>query len=205
MFSALTAGILLGLSAGFAPGPLLTLVIAQTLKHNVREGIKVALAPLISDFPIILISLLVLTRLTHQSTVLGLISACGGFYVLYLAYESFNTGPLPKQLADERPKSLRKGSLINLLNPNPYLFWVTVGTPLILKTYQQTMMAPLIFIGCFYGLLIGSKIFLALMIGRSRSLLAGRGYQLVMRILGGLLGLFAAILFKDALSFFRLA
>ena len=52
MFSALTAGILLGLSAGFAPGPLLTLVIAQTLKHNVREGIKVALAPLISDFPI---------------------------------------------------------------------------------------------------------------------------------------------------------
>ncbi|MDY6953588.1 MAG: LysE family translocator, partial [Thermodesulfobacteriota bacterium] len=52
----LAIGIVLGLSAGFAPGPLLALVISQTLRHNAVEGLKVALAPLVTDLPIILIT-----------------------------------------------------------------------------------------------------------------------------------------------------
>ncbi len=34
MISIFLTGVLLGLSAGLAPGPLLTLVITETLKHN---------------------------------------------------------------------------------------------------------------------------------------------------------------------------
>jgi threonine/homoserine/homoserine lactone efflux protein len=45
MFEFLGTGTLLGLAAGFAPGPLLVLVISETLKHNIKEGIKVSLAP----------------------------------------------------------------------------------------------------------------------------------------------------------------
>ena len=32
-----TIGIVLGLSAGFAPGPLLTLVISETLQHDIKS------------------------------------------------------------------------------------------------------------------------------------------------------------------------
>ncbi|MFC1515262.1 hypothetical protein ACFL7E_00730 [Thermodesulfobacteriota bacterium] len=35
MISYLTTGIILGLSAGFAPGPLLTLVITESLQHGI--------------------------------------------------------------------------------------------------------------------------------------------------------------------------
>ncbi|MBT4876955.1 MAG: LysE family translocator, partial [Desulfobacula sp.] len=46
MIHYLTIGMVLGLSAGLAPGPLLTLVISETLLHDIRAGIKVAMAPL---------------------------------------------------------------------------------------------------------------------------------------------------------------
>lgn len=43
----LTVGTVLGLSAGFAPGPLLALVISETLRHGIPAGVRVALAPII--------------------------------------------------------------------------------------------------------------------------------------------------------------
>ncbi|UCD33501.1 MAG: hypothetical protein JSV38_06465 [Desulfobacterales bacterium] len=54
MSSALWVGVMFGLSAGFAPGPLLTLVITQTLRHGIKEGILTASAPVLTDAPIIL-------------------------------------------------------------------------------------------------------------------------------------------------------
>ena len=50
MLHFLTLGTVLGLSAGLAPGPLLTLVISETLQHDIRAGIKVAVAPFITGF-----------------------------------------------------------------------------------------------------------------------------------------------------------
>ena len=81
----------------------MVLGISQTLKHGIREGAKVAVAPLITDLPMILVSLLVLTRLTDFRLVLGVISIIGGLFVAYLAYGNFRppdwkrrpAGPLP--------------------------------------------------------------------------------------------------------------
>ena len=46
MIAALTSGVLLGFSVGLSPGPMLALVLAQTLRHGSREGCKIALTPL---------------------------------------------------------------------------------------------------------------------------------------------------------------
>ncbi len=70
--SALLVGAMFGLSAGFAPGPLLTLVVTQTLQYSVREGIRVSMAPLITDVPIILISFFILSRLATFEMAWGL-------------------------------------------------------------------------------------------------------------------------------------
>ena len=91
MIEFLSTGTLLGLAAGFAPGPLLVLVISETLRHNIKEGIKVSLAPVITDLPILLVSLFVLTRLANFNLLIGIISILGGFFVLYLGYESLRT------------------------------------------------------------------------------------------------------------------
>ena len=83
MIEYLSAGTLLGLAAGFAPGPLLVLVLSETLRHDIRAGIKVSIAPLITDVPIIVISLLVLNRLAHFKTILGAVSILGGLFIWF--------------------------------------------------------------------------------------------------------------------------
>ena len=199
MFPSLAAGIVLGLSAGLSPGPLLTLVITQTLKHNSREGVKVAAAPLITDMPIILLSLLVLKKLEGFHFLVGLISLGGGLYVLHLAYGSLRTSPLVLQDTEHLPRSLSKGVLINLLNPHPYLFWVTVGAPFVLKAGSDSLISASLFILSFYVSLVGSKVCLAMVVGRSRGFLTGKGYVYVMRVLAALLAFFALVLFRDGL------
>jgi threonine/homoserine/homoserine lactone efflux protein len=63
MLEYLTQGTLLGLAAGVAPGPLLVLVVTETIRHDTVAGVKVALAPMITDVPIITLARLVRPRL----------------------------------------------------------------------------------------------------------------------------------------------
>jgi len=191
MIELLIAGITLGLYAGLSPGPLLVLVISQTLKHGYKEGIRVAFAPIISDIPIIIICLLFLSLISGYTSILGIISIIGGLYLLYLAYESFKTKGLTGDIKLEKPKSLRKGVTLNLLNPAPYLFWITIGGPIIIPAYYQDSLSPLWFIIGFYALLVGSKIALAYATGKSRDFIEGKTYIWIMRILGAVLVIFA--------------
>jgi threonine/homoserine/homoserine lactone efflux protein len=201
LVSALITGCVFGLSSGLAPGPLLVLMITQSIKHNAREGIKVAAAPLITDVPIILVSLFVLTQLDSFRRALAFISIAGGIYVFYLSYECFRTKPMTLGELKTEPQSLRKGVLINFLNPHPYLFWLTFGGPFILKLREANPLAPVAFILSFYLLLIGSTVFLALIAGGSRTFLKSKAYLFVMRGLALALALFAFFLIKDAIHF----
>jgi threonine/homoserine/homoserine lactone efflux protein len=204
MVASLTAGIVLGLSAGFSPGPFLALVISHSLKHGPREGIKVAMAPLITDAPIVLISTLLLTRLVHSHVLLGGITLAGSLFLSYLAYESFRTKGLNADLELAEPRSLSKGVLVNFLNPHPYLFWLTVGSPIIIRGWGESPFIAAGFLASFYVCLIGSKILIAASIGKSRSYFKGKPYIYAMRLLGGLLLLLALLLFRNALLFFTM-
>ena len=82
MIHFMTIGAFLGLSAGFAPGPLLALVITETLQHDIKSGLKVALAPMITDLPIIIVTLFFLSKLSNFHEILGIISLIGGCFIL---------------------------------------------------------------------------------------------------------------------------
>ncbi len=88
MLTFLTAGTILGLSAGFAPGPLLALVISETLQHDMKAGVKVALTPILTDLPIIIITLFILTKLSRFHQILGIISIIGACFIFYLGIKN---------------------------------------------------------------------------------------------------------------------
>jgi len=193
----LTIGIILGISAGCAPGPLLMLVISETLQHGIRSGIKVALAPVISDLPIILLTVYIVSKLAGFQTGLGVISLAGGLFILLSGCSCLRTQPVTAAIATEQPRSLLKGLAVNVLNPHPYLFWISVGTPLMSKALTAGIPALCGFLAGFYCSLVGSKIFLALAVGKSRSFLSGKMYLYTLRFLGLLLLVFALFLFRD--------
>lgn len=198
----LSAGIILGLSAGFAPGPLLTLVISETLHHGMKSGLKVALAPIITDFPIILLTVFILAKLSNFNILLGLISLLGGVIVCYLGYESLKTVAVNMDAQTMHSKSLRKGIMVNAVNPHPYLFWLSIGSPTMIKAAQQHILFAALFVSCFYILLVGSKVSLALIVSKSRIFLSSKAYIYIMKTLGILLIIFALFLFRDGLNFF---
>jgi len=200
VIESLYIGLLFGLSAGLAPGPLMTLTVTQTLQHGASEGLKVALAPLVTDIPIILAFLFLLDRVAGFDTILGMIGLFGGCYVIYLGYEAYRIGAPVEQLTAQAPASLRKGILVNALSPHPYLFWATVGGPFVLRAAEKTLGASGLFIAIFYLCLVGAKMALALLVGRYRGLLAGNWYYRVMRTLALLLIVFGLALIRDALA-----
>ena len=195
----LTAGIVLGLSAGLSPGPLTALVISHALQYGIKEGLKVALAPLVTDTPIVVLSVFVMTRLSDFHTVLGTISIIGGFFLVFLAYSSFKTTKLNLDIDATDPRSLGKGALTNFLSPYPYLFWMSVGAPYAVDAWAQSPHAAVGFLAGFYACLVGSKAFVAVLTGKARRFLAGRAYGYVMRVLGVLLLVFAFLLFRDGI------
>jgi threonine/homoserine/homoserine lactone efflux protein len=199
MLSFLATGVLLGLSAGFAPGPLLALVVSETLRHDARAGIRVALAPVVTDVPIVLCSLFALVQLSRFHSLLGGISLAGSCFILYLGIQNLKTRGLDISRGPGPARSLQKGILVNLLSPHPYLFWFTVGGPMTIRAMQTGPAPAIFFIAGFYGLLVGVKIFLALLTARSRAFLKGKTYVLIMRLLGIMLILLALLLFKDGL------
>jgi uncharacterized membrane protein YdcZ (DUF606 family) len=69
-----------------------------------------------------------------------------------------------------------------------------------MKAMQQGPLAVTTFMGSFYLCLVGSKIALALVVGRFRSFLAGRTYRVIMRTLGVLLILLGLWLCYDGLK-----
>ncbi|MBN2296385.1 MAG: hypothetical protein JXM70_28410, partial [Pirellulales bacterium] len=70
-------GLLLGLQGGFSPGPFTTLVISESLAYGRSAGLRCSLAPLISDPPVVLLSLTVLNQISGTDAILGVISLLG--------------------------------------------------------------------------------------------------------------------------------
>jgi len=199
MIIALASGVFLGLSCGLAPGPLLALVLAQTLRHGTCEGCKVALTPLFTDVPIIVLTLVLASKLAELHSLLGVVSVAGGSFVLYLAWDSLRLLDRDTKASAAPPGSWFKGIFTNLLSPHPWLFWLTVGAAILAKAIARSWLAAAAFLFGFYLLLVGSKVVIALMVGRSRSFLTGQPYRWAIRGLALLMVIFAVLLFRDGM------
>jgi threonine/homoserine/homoserine lactone efflux protein len=200
--SALLTGLTLGLSAGISPGPLTSLIIATALARGFGAGLRVALAPLITDTPIVLTSLLFVGSL--PAWLRAALAGAGGLYVIYLGIETIRaarhavieTGAI--DTATLRA-DFRRGLLVNLLSPHPWLFWITIGSPLLLDLGRTNLWMAAAFLIGFYLLLVGSKVAIAAAIAGGRRWLTDRTYRLMLVGSGILLLVFGLLLFREAL------
>jgi len=166
MFFYLVTGIALGLSSGVSPGPLFALVLSVTLNYGKQEGIKVALSPLISDIPIIIVSFFIIDTFANSDVVYGILALVGGLFIGFLAVDSLRMKDI-KVTTQLKTHSLKKGVITNMLNPAPYIFWITVGIPTVVKGYEQSLLHALLFVIPFYIMLVGSKILIAILVAKT--------------------------------------
>ena len=187
-----------GFTAGLAPGPTSTLVLTQTLRYGLREGAKVSIAPLFTDLPIMLIALFSVGHVSQLPHVFGAISFLGGLFLIYLGADVFFS-PAPSLNVQGLPsRSLVKGIMTNMLNPAPYLFWTTVGSPMLIGAFQYSHLAGVTAAGLFLGMIVGGKFTIAILAQCSSGFLRGRGFIWLFRILGIVMFVFAICYFNDA-------
>ncbi|MCQ1534783.1 LysE family translocator [Methanosarcina sp. KYL-1] len=177
-------GSFLGLAAGMSPGPLLAITISETLQHGKWEGIKVAISPLITDLPIILSVLFVLSHLTGYNSTIGIIAFFGASYLIYSGIESLKIKKDSVELNLEKKDALKKGVIVNFGNPHPYIFWLSIGGPIIFKSLNTHVWATILFVAGFYIFLVGSKVIVALIVERSKSFINSKYYFSIIRTLG---------------------
>lgn len=195
----LFSGALFGLSAGIAPGPLLALVISQTLRFGAKEGVKVAASPLITDIPIIACAALVSLSLAAVGPVLGALSMAGAVYVCYLGWSTAAMDVDQVAAVERSVHSIRKGVLVNALNPHPYIFWFTVGGPILYRANKHSTVIALLFLVLFYTGLVGVKILLAQGIGRYKAYITKSVLAWITRLLGLLLVILALLMVRDGI------
>src|SRR5512141_2573214 len=82
-------GIGYGFAAAVQPGPLQTYLISQALMKGWRKALPAALAPLLSDGPIIILCLLVFSQV--PAWLQRFLYLAGGLFVIYLAYGAYKT------------------------------------------------------------------------------------------------------------------
>lgn len=196
----LISGAVMGFAAGISPGPLLTLVVSETLRHNRKAGVLIAMAPILTDLPIVSFSFFVLAQLHESIRLLGVLSISGGVFIGHLAYESLTVKKIALNEAPAGMKSLRRGVIANFLSPHPYLFWITVGAPTALKAFKISFFSVLLFIAGFYFFLVGSKVCVAFLVDKSRTFLRSNVYFYTIQSLGFILLLLAAFFIRDGLK-----
>lgn len=157
MFFYLSQGLVLGGTAAAQPGPFQAYLLSQTLRNGWRRTMVAALAPLISDGPIVALVLLVLTQ--TPVWLLNVLRLAGGCFLLYLAgkaYRAFKTADFAQpDMAGPGRQNLLEAALLNALSPNPYIFWATIAGPILIEGWRQSPALGLSFVLGFYGTLIG--------------------------------------------------
>ncbi len=197
----LLAAITLGLVEGIKPGPLTAVIISETVLHNWKAGLKVALAPLITDGPVILLSVLLYDLLTINSKSQAILGFLGAIILVWLGIDCFKNSKidLEKNIPKEN-QSLKKGIITNLTNPNMYLYWSLIGAPFLISAYEINMTFPFIFIGGFFTMLLGIKIIIAILVDNSKDILKTSGYKRLLQLSGLILFVFGGVFFINALS-----
>jgi threonine/homoserine/homoserine lactone efflux protein len=130
------------------------------------------LAPLLSDGPIIALSLFVLSRVPDWLQ--RLLYIASGLFLLYLAYSAYrswgrfdSTGLTESQPS---PGGVLQAALINALGPGPYLYWSLVTGPILLTGWRRSPVLGVSFLIAFYATMIAGLTAIVLVFGMARNL-----------------------------------
>lgn len=172
MLSYLIFGITYAFAAAVQPGPLLTYIISQTLKKGWRSTLPAAFAPVISDIPILILILFLLS--TMPDSFIFILRIGGGLFLLYLGFRAFKSWqefdadqPI---LNESGQQTLFNAVFVNLLNPAPYLGWSLILGPIFIEGWKLAPINGIAMIIGFYVTMILTLAGIIILFGFARKM-----------------------------------
>jgi len=156
MWVYLLQGVGFGFAAASQPGPFQTFLISQALTRGWKRTLPGVFAPLLSDGPIILLSVFVLSQLPENLQ--RIMYIVGGLFVLYLAYDAFKSwrdyDESIVRVEAASHQTILKGAMTNALSPGAYFFWIFVTGPILVQGWRETPLNGIALLIGFYATLI---------------------------------------------------
>jgi threonine/homoserine/homoserine lactone efflux protein len=171
-FLYLLQGIGYGFSAAAQPGPFQAYMISQSLSRGWRRALPVAFAPLLSDGPILVLVLFLLSRV--PPALVRILYLAGGLFVLYMAWKAlqnwrkFDPAGAVAAAPAEGTVNLWRGAAMNLLNPGPYIYWSLVTGPLLISGWRIAPVNGMGFLAGFYATIVGCDVAIILLFSLAR-------------------------------------
>jgi threonine/homoserine/homoserine lactone efflux protein len=172
MISYLVFGITYAFAAAVQPGPLQSYLISQALRKGWRHTLPASFAPVISDGPIILLVVFLLSSIPAGMT--NFLQCAGGIFLLYLAVNAVKAwknydAEKAVNTATSR-QTVMQAVLVNFLNPSPYLGWSLVMGPILIKGWRENYVNGIALIAGFYATIVLSQMVIVLLFARAGKL-----------------------------------
>jgi threonine/homoserine/homoserine lactone efflux protein len=172
MWTSMASGIAFGFAAAITPGPLSMYLISQAVSHGWRRTLPAAFAPLISDGPIAILVLTVLSQV--PPALVKYLQLAGGVFLLYLAFGAWKTwrdfNSESNSPAPPNPNHFLKAAMINWLNPNPYLGWSIYLGPAIIRGWRLSPSDGIALLLGFYTTIIVTMIGIVVLFAAARTI-----------------------------------
>jgi threonine/homoserine/homoserine lactone efflux protein len=133
MLAALGTVIVMSLSGVMAPGPMFTMTLAKSLKSP-WAGAQVSLGHAVVEVPLILLVYFGLANFFQNDIVKLVLSVVGGGMIVWMGVDLFRARrKLASEGKDTRYNAFTGGILMSGLNPFFLVWWVTVGSLLMMN------------------------------------------------------------------------
>jgi threonine/homoserine/homoserine lactone efflux protein len=194
-------------SGALAPGPLTFAILMHGSKEGARSGFSCALGHMIVEFPLVLALSLGLLAAANQPAIKGTVGIVGGLgLIVFGILQIYGTIRTKSAMASVSPaRQLPAGSLalgVALTGLNPYfiLWWLSIGSALIIQALAFAAIAGVLFmyvshVWMDYAFLTS----LAYFAKRGRNIVGSKYYRLVLMAFGGMLVYFGVSFIFDAI------
>jgi threonine/homoserine/homoserine lactone efflux protein len=130
----LASVLLISLSGVLLPGPLFAVTIKQALKSK-TSGALIAVGHGIVEFPLMFLIFFLLSQFEIPNAVQVAVGLVGGFLMIFMGVQAFrNRHKREETTVNLKKDSVLAGSWTTAANAGFILWWLTIGTTLILNS-----------------------------------------------------------------------
>lgn len=195
--STLALGFLIGLTGALAPGPTLVATINAALAGNWTAGLKVSLGHIVAELVIFLLIILGLASMAGPYTTV--IAAVGGIALVIfgimtiLGSRTATLGAAPSRAVSS---PYMAGFLTSAANPFFWIWWLSVGSALVIKTLEGGIMLAFVFMIGHWCADTGWFTFVSTGVSRGKTVIPDTTYHRIMAGCGIFLILFGLYYFS---------
>jgi threonine/homoserine/homoserine lactone efflux protein len=129
----LSSVLLISLSGVLMPGPLFAVTIKRATKSK-GAGVLIAIGHGLVEFPLMFLILFVLSQISIPNSVQTAVGLIGGLFMIFMGIQAFrNRNKQEQTMTGLKRDSIIAGAYTTAANAGFILWWLTIGTTLILN------------------------------------------------------------------------